>query len=178
MITVKPDTLEGGLILLNDDGDPIGIGFARASQLLPGYVSLVLSVDHPDGMRTSFALRVPASWLTELDNLRKSEPEPAPAGWVYVMYHPDLVPGGAFRFGSSDRPSPATRVRRALRRRPGSTHVGACPGGSELEASLHKYFYPFRANPPPLPGRKPDINSWYRDVPEVRRWVEDHIGMV
>jgi hypothetical protein len=70
MLTVKPDTRAGDLILLNDKGDPVGTGIARASLALPGYVTLILVEEKPDGKKESWAFRVPANWPAELDQLR------------------------------------------------------------------------------------------------------------
>lgn len=69
MLTIKPDTRAGGLILLNEDGDPVGIGIARASRNLPGYVTVVATEDKPDGTKFTYALRLPCDWLCELARL-------------------------------------------------------------------------------------------------------------
>lgn len=66
MLTIKPETCAGKVALLNSEGESVGSGFARASLHMPGYVTVVCVEDHADGTKTSFAVRVPADWATEL----------------------------------------------------------------------------------------------------------------
>lgn len=73
MLTIKPETRAGEVALLNNEGELVGTGCARASRRLPGYVSIICVEDHTDGTKTSFAVRVPANWWAELDQIRNQE---------------------------------------------------------------------------------------------------------
>lgn len=71
MITLKPDTSAGHFVLLTEEGDPVGMGIARPSKKVPGYVTLViLQVSDGTNLR---GIRVPSDWLYELKGLPAAE---------------------------------------------------------------------------------------------------------
>lgn len=73
MLTLKPDTTSGRVVLLNGEGDVVGAGVARASKTVPGYVTVVAVAHLEDGSRRTIALRVPGCWE---DEMQWALPEP------------------------------------------------------------------------------------------------------
>lgn len=56
---------DGSFQLVNEDGNDEGHGMARASKSVPGYVTIVISLDDFHSLP---ALRVPADWLLALED--------------------------------------------------------------------------------------------------------------
>lgn len=69
MLTIVPLARSGELLLMDDKGNRVGEGFARASYAQPGYVTIIAVEELPDGKKISHAFRVPADWLLELSLL-------------------------------------------------------------------------------------------------------------
>lgn len=63
-LTIKPDLPDGHCALQDDDGNVVGLVVARASDTIPGYVTLIS--DQPLG----HAIRIPAEWARELERVR------------------------------------------------------------------------------------------------------------
>lgn len=65
-LTLKPDTRDGHFAILDENGDTVGAGVARASETVPGYVTLVvLECERTFGP----CVRVPSDWLMELGTI-------------------------------------------------------------------------------------------------------------